>query len=97
MKSLFRAMNKNREWEYGTVHIDQTGRACFTSPVGIKNPSDYTLEELHEATSKVDVMLVDWNTLQINMGNKYVPYYINKNANRIGVEYLDECTNTTQK
>lgn len=91
MKSLFRAMNKNREWEYGTVHIDQTGRACFTSPVGIKNPSDYTLEELHEATLKINVVLVDWNTLQINIGNNYVPYHIHKPSHRIEVQYIEQC------
>ncbi len=91
MKSLFRALDKNREWVYGTVHIDQTGRAGFILTTGIRNPSDYTLDELHGETLKIEVRAVDWNTLQICVGNGYVPYFINKPKNRIEVKYLNEC------
>lgn len=89
MKSLFRALDKNREWVYGTVHVDQTGKACFIATTGIRNPSDYTLDELCGETLKIEICYVDWNTLQICVGNGYVPYFINKSKDRIEVKYLE--------
>lgn len=89
MKSLFRALDKNREWVYGTVHVDQTGKACFIATTGIRNLSDYTLDELHGEVLKIEICYVDWNTLQICVGNGYVPYFINKSKDRIEVKYLE--------
>lgn len=89
MKSLFRALNQKREWVYGTVHVDQTGKACFIATTGIRNPSDYTLDELHGEVLKIEICYVDWNTLQICVGNGYVPYFINKSKDRIEVKYLE--------
>ena len=83
MKSLFRA-NKNSQWVYGTVHVDQQGVARFLSPAAIRNIGDYELSELKEMIFKVELMSVEWGTLEINAGSKYVPYNIANHKKRIG-------------
>lgn len=88
MKSLFRA-KKNGQWIYGTVHVDQQGVAHFLSPAAIRNINDYENGELSEMIFKVELMSVEWSTLQINMGSKYVPYDISNPKNRIGGGLLE--------
>ena len=83
MKSLFRA-KKNGQWVYGTVHVDQQGVAHFLSPAAIRNIGDYELSELKEMIFQVELMSVEWGTLEINMGSKYVPYDITNQKKRIG-------------
>ena len=83
MKSLFRA-KKNNEWVYGTVHVDQRGVAHFLSPAAIRNMDDYENGELPEMIFKVELMSVEWSTLEINIGAKYIPYDMSNPKNRIG-------------
>lgn len=83
MKSLFRA-KKNNEWVYGTVHVDQQGVAHFLSPAAIRNINDYEPRELQGMIFKVELMAVEWGTLEINIGTKYIPYDISNPKNRIG-------------
>lgn len=83
MKSLFRA-KKDGQWVYGTVHVDQQGIAHFLSPSAIRNLSDYEKGELPEMLFKVEYMAVEWGTLEINIGPKYIPYDIGNNKVRIG-------------
>ena len=83
MKSLFRA-KKNSQWVYGTVHVDQQGVARFLSPAAIRNIGDYDKGELPEMLFKVEYMSVEWGTLEINMGSKYVSYDITNPNKRIG-------------
>lgn len=83
MKSLFRA-KKNNVWVYGTVHVDQQGVAHFLSQAAIRNIDDYENGELQEMIFKVELMSVEWSTLEINIGSKYVPYDISNPKNRIG-------------
>lgn len=83
MKSLFRA-KKDGQWIYGTVHVDQQGVAHFLSPAAIRNINDYEPNELQGMIFKVELMAVDWGTLEINIGSKYVPYNIANPKKRIG-------------
>lgn len=83
MKSLFRA-KKDGQWVYGTVHVDQQGVAHFLSPAAIRNINDYEPNELQGMIFKVELMAVDWGTLEINIGSKYVPYDITNLKKRIG-------------
>ena len=83
MKSLFRA-KKDGQWIYGTVHVDQQGVAHFLSPAAIRNINDYEPRELQGMIFKVELMAVDWGTLEINIGSKYVPYDITNPKKRIG-------------
>ena len=83
MKSLFRA-KKDGQWVYGTVHVDQQGVAHFLSPAAIRNINDYEPRELQGMIFKVELIAVDWGTLEINIGAKYVPYDITNPKKRIG-------------
>ena len=84
MKSLFRA-KKNGQWVYGTVHVDQQGVAHFLSPAAIRNIGDYELSELKEMIFQVEIMSVEWGTLEINMGSKYVPYDITNPKKKMNI------------
>lgn len=83
MKSPFRA-KKNDKWVYGTVHVDQQGVAHFLLPAAIRNLDDYEKGELPEMLFKVEYMAVEWGTLEINIGAKYIPYDMSNPKNRIG-------------
>ena len=83
MKSLFRA-KKDGQWIYGTVHVDQQGVAHFLSPAAIRNINDYEPRELQGMIFKVELMAVEWGTLEIHIGSKYVPYDITNPKKRIG-------------
>lgn len=83
MKSLFRA-KKDGQWVYGTVHVDQQGVAHFLSPAAIRNINDYEPSELQGMIFKIELMSIEWGTLEINIGSKYVPYDIANPKKRIG-------------
>ena len=83
MKSIFRA-KKDGQWVYETVHVDQQGVARFLSPAAICNIGDYELSKSTGMIFKVELMSVEWGTLEINAGSKYVPYNIANHKKRIG-------------
>lgn len=82
MKSPFRA-KKNGKWVYGTIHVDQQGVVHFLSPTAIRNIGDYKPEELPEMIFKVELMAVEWDTLEIDTGFTYRPYDINNPKRKI--------------
>lgn len=82
MKSPFRA-KKDGQWVYGTIHVDQQGVIHFLSPTAIRNIGDYSVDELRGMIFKVELMSVEWDTLEIDNGSEYIPYDINNTTKKM--------------